>query len=395
MPVLKWRPRSMTAWTVATLVLLVVAGAGVSACARPRGATRTYYIAADEVDWDYAPADSDLTMGQPLPAAKFAMVNVPGVVARVFHKAVYREYTDSTFTTLKPRPAKWQHLGILGPVLRGAVGDTIVVVFRNNTQFPTSVHPHGVFYAKGSEGALYDDGTSGTDKADDAVPQGGTARYVWPIPERAGPGPDQPSSIMWPYHSHTHELADFQSGLVGAIIVTRRGMARPDGSPKDVDREFVTLFASFDENASNYYHENLKHFVGDTTRMGPDGPRLFGKNTAGTYHTINGYMYGNLPLASLAMHVGEHVRWYVFSGTGFDDYHSPHWHGNTVVVRNAREDVLNLGAPLVAFTADMVPDDPGTWLFHCHFGEHMEDGMSARYRVVPRDSPLVADPGRR
>lgn len=51
--------------------------------------------------------------------------------------------------------------------------------------------------------------------------------------------------------------------------------------------------------------------------------------------------------------------------------------------------MLNLGAPLIALTADMVPDNPVTWLFHCHFGEHMEDGMSARYRVVPMDSPLV------
>jgi hypothetical protein len=26
------------------------------------------------------------------------------------------------------------------------------------------------------------------------------------------------------------------------MVITRRGMARPDGSPKDVDREFATLF---------------------------------------------------------------------------------------------------------------------------------------------------------
>jgi len=33
--------------------------------------------------------------------------------------------------------------------------------------------------------------------------------------------------------------------------------------------------------------------------------------------------------------------------------------------------------------ADMVPDDPGIWLFHCHVGEHMMAGMSVRYRVLP------------
>ena len=32
----------------------------------------------------------------------------------------------------------------------------------------------------------------------------------------------------------------------------------------------------------------------------------------------------------------------------------------------------------------MVPDDPGTWLFHCHVGPHILAGMQALYRVEPR-----------
>jgi hephaestin len=31
--------------------------------------------------------------------------------------------------------------------------------------------------------------------------------------------------------------------------------------------------------------------------------------------------------------------------------------------------------------ADMVPDDPGTWLFHCHVEDHMMAGMAALYQV--------------
>ena len=65
------------------------------------------------------------------------------------------------------------------------------------------MHPHGVFYDKDSEGASYDDGTSGADKEDDAVPPGKTHTYTWKVPERAGPGPNDPSSIVWLYHSHT------------------------------------------------------------------------------------------------------------------------------------------------------------------------------------------------
>lgn len=45
--------------------------------------------------------------------------------------------------------------------MRAAVGDTIVVHFLNRLPEPVSVHPHGVFYNKSSEGALYADDTFG------------------------------------------------------------------------------------------------------------------------------------------------------------------------------------------------------------------------------------------
>lgn len=51
-------------------------------------------------------------------------------------------------------------LGLLGPTLRAKVGDTIKITFKNNCGFTTSLHPHGVFYEKNSEGSPYDDGTS-------------------------------------------------------------------------------------------------------------------------------------------------------------------------------------------------------------------------------------------
>lgn len=33
--------------------------------------------------------------------------------------------------------------------------------------------------------------------------------------------------------------------------------------------------------------------------------------------------------------------------------------------------------------ADMVADNPGVWLFHCHVGNHLLMGMQARYEVKP------------
>ena len=68
---------------------------------------------------------------------------------------------------------------------------------------------------------------------------------------------------MWLYHSHTNELKDVESGLIGAIIVTRRGMADANGKPKDVDREFVCLYMLFDENQSWYIDHNIQTYTGD------------------------------------------------------------------------------------------------------------------------------------
>ncbi len=59
------------------------------------------------------------------------------------------------------RSAEDAYLGLLGPVIRATVGDTIRVTFKNGVPYNTTVHPHGVLYAKDAEGAIYNDSTSG------------------------------------------------------------------------------------------------------------------------------------------------------------------------------------------------------------------------------------------
>ena len=350
--------------------------------ARGGGRTRLYYIAADEVDWTYIPSRADVA----LTGAKDDFSKFPGARgtldpnATTYRKSLFREYTDSSFRTLKPRTADWQHLGILGPLLRAEVGDTIKVVLRNHGSRPYSLHPHGVLYAKNAEGTAYVDGTNGNDKRDDAVAPGATYTYVWPVPERAGPAEGDGSTAFWLYHSHVDEGRDINAGLIGPIIVTRRGMARADGSPKDYDREFIVDFGLFDETLSWHFPANLKRLYGD--------PRKYDTTSVSAlrfhhFYAVNGFLEGNGPM--LTMRQGERVRWYVFTNPNEQnawDIHSPHWHGQTAVVAHMRTDMIML-TPMMTAMADMIPDNPGTWLFHCHMPGHFGAGMYTRFTVLP------------
>lgn len=353
------------------------------------GHTRTYYIAADDVTWDYVYTGVNAITGEPFQSLGVFANPTPGgkpiekPVPTAYLKTLYREYTDDTFKTLKKRPAEWEHLGFLGPLIRAEVGDTIKVVFRNNAAHAHAMHPHGVFYNKDSEGAPYQDGTSGADKADDSVPQGGTHTYTWEVPERAGPASGDTNSILWMYHSHTDEYRDPNSGLMGPIIVTARGQAKSDGSPKDVDRELVIMFAQTHEEDSWHVEKNLPNIASETPLPMPTAP--YSATASYPYFvrfSINGYQYGSMPLRAITMRRGERVRWYLFAGINDFDAHSPHWHGNTLVISQMRTDVTSL-VPMQMVVGDMMPDDPGIWLFHCHISFHNTGGMAIRYQVLP------------
>jgi manganese oxidase len=299
------------------------------------GTTRHYYVAAEEATWDYAPSGEDRVHGGPIPE--------PWAGHTLWPKVRYIEYTDASFATPKPQP-KW--LGVLGPILRAEVGDTLIVHFLNRAREPYSLHPHGLRYDKDSEGAHYQPTGAGA-----TIPPGGRFTYTWFADRGSGPLPHEPSSKVWWYHSHVHHTEDIYRGLLGPIIVTRRGMAQPDGRPKDVDREFVAAFMIFDEAQGKEW---------------------------GLMHSINGYIFGNLP--GLAMKQGEKVRWHLLGMGNEVDLHTPHWHGKTLQFRGQYSDVIEL-LPGSMVSGDMRADNPGTWPFHCHVADHIAAGMQALYTI--------------
>ncbi|UJP06282.1 MAG: multicopper oxidase domain-containing protein [Nitrosomonas sp.] len=355
--------RKLMIGLVAAILIL-----GLASFAAPKKTTnRIYWIAADEVQWDYAPSFPI----NPMTGAEFTdeqRVFVEQGIGRQYLKAIYREYTEG-FAAIKQRSSAEQHLGILGPVIRAEVGDQITVHFRNNTRFPASIHPHGVLYSKAHEGAAHG---SGGHQQGGIVAPGGQHTYIWEVPERAGPGGNDPSSIVWIYHSHVNEPADTNAGLIGPIIITRHGFAHLDGSPKDVDREFVSLFSVFDENASLYLDVNLAACDGVCD---PDDE---GFQESNLMHGINGLVYDNNQ--GYVMRTDERVRWYIM-GMGTEvDLHSPHWHGATLLHNGNRLDVTEV-LPAATKTLNMRPDVAGSWMYHCHVNDHIDAGMMTTYAV--------------
>ncbi|HXW50564.1 MAG TPA: multicopper oxidase domain-containing protein [Candidatus Acidoferrales bacterium] len=315
---------------------------------------RIYYIAADEMLWNYAPSHRDLIAGKPLPPLQISQIGW------VFHKIVYRQYTDASFEALAPIPVQDRYEGIVGPTIRAEVGDTVVVVFRNHTDEPVDIAPAGLY----------------SDPAPAAVKPEATVTYRWPIRESVGPGPSDVSSVLYTYGSDVDQTRDENVGLIGPLIVTRWGDARPDGSPKDVDREIVTLFSSQAEGRSLLIGQNLsdpKLNPRHITRKS----RLF--DLSNVFPSINGYVFGNMPVP--VMRVGQHVRWYLLSTQNDVDGHAPTWDGGTVLSSGNRVDTVGLITP--HSVADMVPDDPGQWLFICMLNVHLVAGLEATYRVTP------------
>ncbi len=134
---------------------------------------------------------------------------------------------------------EWEHLGNLGPVIYGSVGDVVRIVFRNNLGFPVNMAPSGglTTWASSSNGNLKSEPFVAP------VKPGQTVTYLWTIPEEAGPAANATvSSRLWMYRSTVDPYLHDNAGLLGTIIVTGKGMAGPTGRANDVDREIVTVF---------------------------------------------------------------------------------------------------------------------------------------------------------
>ncbi|XP_028650392.1 ceruloplasmin [Erpetoichthys calabaricus] len=347
--------------------------------AKINGVERRYFIAAEEVLWDYGPTGKNLFTGDPLTVDSEAQIffeNGPHRIGGKYKKAVFTEYTDESFKARKKRNSSEEHLGILGPVIRAEVGDTIHVTFWNNASYPFSIQPHGVQYTKNNEGAFYSiiPGRHETLSPASHVLPGENFTYEWTVPEDTGPMLDDPDCITWFYYSAVDSIKDTNSGLVGPLLVCKK-RTLVSGKQKNVGKEFHLLSTVFDENLSWYLDDNIKIFAQSPNDVDKENEDFQESNKM---HSINGYMFGNLP--GLNMCKGEKVSWHI-TGLGTEvDIHSIFFQGNTFLMKGMRRDVVSV-FPHTSETVIMEPDALGRFNVKCRTTDHLIGGMKQFYQV--------------
>uniref|UniRef100_A0A3B5Q450 Coagulation factor V n=1 Tax=Xiphophorus maculatus TaxID=8083 RepID=A0A3B5Q450_XIPMA len=318
---------------------------------------RTYFIAAEEVEWDYA------GYGQRHDKSQQNMLETK------FTKVVFRGYLDASFSTPDLRGEMDEHLGILGPVIKAEVGQSIMIVFKNNANRPYSLHPNGVFYTKQFEGLSYEDGSKHWYKYDNEVQPNTTYTYIWKISPMVGPAPEESECRTWAYYSGVNPEKDIHSGLIGPLLVCREGTLK--NKPLNT-REFVLLFMTFDESQSWYYNKNqevMKQLSALSVFF----------NVA-----INGIIYS---LKGLRMYTNQLVRWHLINMGSPKDVHSVYFHGQTfqdVKTKRYRQAVFPL-LPGGFATLEMYPSKPGLWQLETEVGLNQKKGMQTLFLILDND----------
>ncbi|XP_043851762.1 ceruloplasmin-like [Dromiciops gliroides] len=337
---------------------------------------RHYYVGIIEGTWNYAPTGRNIVNGKRISEDKelrsyIYLQRGPQRIGPTYKKAMYVEYTDDSYRRRVKKPS-W--LGFLGPILKGEVGDIIVVHMKNFASRPYTMHPHGATYTKENEGALYPDNTSRLQKKDDGVKPGQRYTYRWSLTPEQGPADGDHNCVIRIYHSHFDPVKDVASGLVGAMLVCKKGTLNGD-TEKDIDHSFVIMFSEINENKSWYLDENIKTYCYEPDKVNKTDPSFMESNRM---HSMNGFMFGNIPGITMCME--DRVKWYFFGMGDVIDKHSIFFHGQTFIYMGHRMDTLSLFAASMA-DVYMVAKSVGEWMLSCQINKHVDAGMQAYFRI--------------
>jgi len=266
--------------------------------------------------------------------------------------------------TLVAEPVRWEiQQGLVvdgwgyngatpGPTIRVTEGDHVRVTLTNDLPAPTTIHWHGI------DVPVAQDGVPGLSQ--NAVEPGETFVYDFIA---TNPG------TRW-YHSHVDSNMQIQLGLFGAFIIEPRV---PE--PVHYDREFTYLLSekALDVTPAVALGEaDVRHRTAGNGRGGAFAPDLF---------LMNGKSGAAIDPVTVA--VGERVRIRLINAGNL--VHTIHTHGHSFtiiatdgnpvpIVARLTKDTVLIG-PAERYDLELVANNPGIWMFHCHINNHAANGM--------------------
>jgi FtsP/CotA-like multicopper oxidase with cupredoxin domain/plastocyanin len=266
----------------------------------------------------------------------------------------------------------WTYNGQLpGPELRVREGDTVRVVVKNSLPVPTTIHWHGIDLANAM------DGVPGVTQ--DPIQPGETFTYEFVA---------KPAGTRW-YHSHQDPEVQVPLGLYGPLIVEPRDIAPAAGqlAPVRYDREYTVMLQEWALGLT------------PEVAMGVEGavpPKTHSKEIDRDLFLMNGRASdGILPLQ---IKQGQRMRIRLINAGSL--VHSIHLHGHQfkIVATDGNpvppaaqliKDTVTIG-PAERFDLEIVGDNPGYWMFHCHMEHHMANGMMTLLQYEGYQPPLLS-----
>ncbi|NXV30165.1 HPHL1 protein, partial [Rissa tridactyla] len=156
-----------------------------------QGAMRLYYIAAEEVEWDYASNKSSAPKIYNISSNEERYSKQKNLVAVGCAHSGGGTLKHPEFKFVEFRKAALITSILcfnLGPLLHAEVGDSVLIVFKNKASRPYSISAHGI------------EEVAALGKIVLSV-LGEINTYRWNVPERSGPGKTDPNCITWVYYS--------------------------------------------------------------------------------------------------------------------------------------------------------------------------------------------------
>ncbi|XP_052598742.1 coagulation factor VIII isoform X2 [Peromyscus californicus insignis] len=332
--------------------------------------TWIHYISAEEEDWDYAP--SVITSNDGNYKSQY-LSNGPHRIGRKYKKVRFIAYTDETFKT---RETIQHESGILGPLLYGEVGDTLLIIFKNQASRPYNIYPHGITDVSPLHSRRLPRGIKHV--KDLPIHPGEIFKYKWTVTVEDGPTKSDPRCLTRYYSSFINPERDLASGLIGPLLICYKESIDQRGNQMMSDKRNVILFSLFDENQSWYITENMQRFLPNAADTQPQDAEF---QTSNIMHSINGYVFGSLQL-SVCLH--EVAYWYILSVGAQTDFLSIFFSGYTFKHKTVYEDTLTL-FPFSGETVFMSMENPGLWVLGCHNSDFRERGMTALLKVSSCD----------